>query len=323
MAFSLRRTAAFCIGLGVAVLAAEIALRALGMFNPPNSPPIPRYPGFYRPDPEIGYTLWPSRRTTYRYPIGSSNEIVLVSNADGFRNARDFDSPDSRPRIWMLGDSMVLGDGVPAERRLTEVIEALEPGWRVDNLGMSGYSVDLMVRAYERLSARVEPDVVILGFYTDDFRRLHPFNAGQGYPFPKFALEDGRLVDVPFPVLPAWRRLRVVQAVEQSYWRLTRNQYELHAALLDRLQRGARDRGAVLAIVFLPGTGDTPEDAERRAWLRAWSQRAGVPFLDLTDAIHAAGPAAFIPNNAHWNELGHRLAGEAIRAFLRQTVLRN
>jgi len=37
----------------------------------------------------------------------------------------------------------VLGDGVAAEHRLTEVIEQLEPGWRVDNLGMSGYGVDL------------------------------------------------------------------------------------------------------------------------------------------------------------------------------------
>ena len=179
------------------------------------------------------------------------------------------------------------------------------------------------IRAYERVSKRVKPDVVILGFYTDDFRRLHPFNAGQGYPFPKFALQDGQLVDVPFPVLPAWRRLRVVQAVEQSSWRLTRNQYPLHAALLERLQQGTRDRGAVLVIVFLPGTGDTPEDAERRAWLRTWSQNAGVPFLDLTAAIHAAGASSFILNNAHWNELGHRLAGEAIHAFLRRNVLRN
>lgn len=319
----IRRTAALCASLAFALLAAEAGLRVLGKFEPPNSPPVPRYPGFYRPDPEIGYTLWPSRQTTYRYPIGSSNEVTLVSNADGFRNARDFDSPDSRPRIWVLGDSMVLGDGVAAENRLTEVIEALQPKWRVDNLGMTGYGIDLMIRVFERLSKRVKPDVVVLGFYTDDFRRLHPFNAGQGYPFPKFALQDGRLVSVPFPVLPAWRRLRVVQAVEQSYWRLTRNQFALHHALLDRLNHGVRERGAALVVTFLPGTGDTPEDVERRRWLRNWSREAGIPFLDLTDTIHAAGSAVFIPDNPHWNEHGHRLAGEAIRAFLRQTVLRN
>ncbi len=323
MTLRTRRTAALCASLGLALIAAEIGLRGLGRFDPPNSPPVPRYPGFYRPDPEIGYTLWPSRRTTYRYPVGSSNELVLVSNADGFRSAREFDSPDSRPRVWVLGDSMVLGDGVAAEDRLTEVIEQREPGWRVDNLGMSGYGVDLMIRACERLSKRVKPDVVVLGFYTDDFRRLHPFNAGQGYPFPKFELQNGQLVTVPFPVLPAWRRMRVVQAIEQSYWRLTRNQFELHDALLDRLKQGVHERGAALVVTFLPGTGDTPEDVERRTWLRNWSQEAGVPFLDLTDTIHAAGSAAFIRGNAHWNERGHRLAGEAIRAFLRQTVLRN
>jgi hypothetical protein len=203
------------------------------------------------------------------------------------------------------------------------VIEQLEPGWRVDNLGMSGYGVDLMIRAYERVSKRVKPDVVILGFYTDDFRRLHPFNAGQGYPFPKFTLQDGRLVTVPFPVLPSWRRLRIVQAVEQSHWHLRRNQYELHAALLDRLEQGVRQQGGVLVVTFVPGTGDTPEDAERRAWLQRWCEQAGVPFLDLTGTIHPAASAAFIPNNHHWNEHGHRLAGAAIRAFLRQTVLKD
>src|SRR5688572_11790827 len=95
----------------VALAIGEVALRMLDRFPPPNSPPIPRLPGFYRPDPEIGYTLWPSRRTTYRYPIGSRYEFELVSNADGFRSARAFDEPDSRPRVWVLGDSMVFGDG--------------------------------------------------------------------------------------------------------------------------------------------------------------------------------------------------------------------
>lgn len=320
---STRRAAALCIGLCVALFAAEVALRGLGRFNPPNSPPVPRFPHIYRPDPEIGYTLWPSKRTTYRYPIGSSNEVTVVSNADGFRNSREFDGPDSRPRVWMLGDSMVLGEGVAAEHRLTEVIEQLEPGWRVDNLGMSGYGVDLMIRAYEHVSKRVRPDVVILGFYTDDFQRLHPFNAAQGYPLPKFRLVDGQLVTVPFPVLPSWRRLRIVQAVEQSHWRLTRNQYELHSALLNRLKGRVRQQDGVLVVAFLPGTADSAEQIERRTWLRNWSEQAGLPFLDLTSTIQAAAGAAFIRGNDHWNEHGHRLAGEAIRAFLRQTVLKD
>jgi len=282
---------------------------------------VERFPGLYKPDPELGYTLWPSKETTYFYPIGSSHLVHLISNRDGFRNGREFDEPDVRPRVWLLGDSMVLGDGVEAPDRLTEVMERLEPGWRVDNMGMTGWGVDLMVRAFERLVTRVAPKVVVLAFYTDDFRRLVPFNAGQGFAYPKFELQAGQLITVPFPALPAWRRLRIVQAVEQSYWRLHRDRLDLHAALLARLQHDAAAVQATLEVVFVPGRADTDVDQHRRSWLREWCQGAGVPFLDLTAPILAEERRAFIKDNEHWNETGHDLAGHTIAAFLRQTAL--
>ena len=184
--------------VGAAFLA-EAGLRVFGAFEPPPAVPQPMRAELHRADPELGYTLRPSTQTDYNYPVGSSTVIRLSSNSDGFRNDREFDEPDSRPRIWFLGDSMVLGEGVQADKRLTAVIERRQPAWRVDNLGMTGWGLDLMVRAYERISRRVTPDVVVLAFYTDDFRRLRPLYSGMGYPFPKFELVDGALVTVPFP----------------------------------------------------------------------------------------------------------------------------
>lgn len=300
----------------------EIALRALGKFEPPPPTPIARRTDLYSADAELGYTLRPSTRTSYTYPVGSSHVLSLVSNANGFRSPRELDEPDSRPRIWVLGDSMVLGDGVAANDRLTEVLERLEPGWRVDNLGMTGWGVDLMVRAVERASRRVRPDVVVLAVYTDDFRRLQPFYAGMGYASPKFELAGGQLRSVTFPTLPAWRRPRVIQAVEQSYWRVARNRFGLHAALLERLRLSIGQKSSSLAVVFLPGRLDTNEDRARRTWLRQWCDGTRTPFLDLTEPIHGAGvDNVYIANNPHWNEQGHRLAGEAVHRFLREKVL--
>lgn len=296
---------------------AEGGLRALNRFPAPPATPIPRFPALYRYDPALGYTLRTSAHLTYHYPPSSTREISLVSNADGFRNNRELDQPDSRPRIWMLGDSFVFGDGVDVADRLTEVIERLEPRRRVDNLGMTGWGLDLMVRAFEQISRRVKPDLVVVAFYTDDFRRLGPYYAGQGYPFPKFELVNGTLEDRPFPSLPVWRRLRTVQAIEQIHFRLTRNRYDLNEALLNRLRQNRL--GVPIAVVFLPGRGDTDEDKARRGFLDRWCREASVPYLDLTEVIHAAGPAAFIPNNFHWNEHGHELAGTAIHAFLRDS----
>jgi hypothetical protein len=318
---SSRILALFAISLLLGLTAAELGLRAFGAFVPPPVAPEPRRPDLYRADPALGYTLIPSRRTTYRYPPDSGRVLTLASNADGFRNDREIDAVEPRRRIWMLGDSLVLGDGVEARDRMTEVIEQLA-GWRVDNLGMTGWGVDLMVRAYEKLSRRTHPDVVVLGFYTDDFRRLGLYYSGQGYPFPKFQLKNGELIDVPFPAPPSpWTRLRLVQAAQQISWRFTRNQYALNGALLDRLRRDVIP-DSTLAVVFIPGRGDTTEDQERRAFLAGWCRRTQTPFLDLSATIH--GPdvdAAFIPGNPHFSEQGHRLAGEAIYRFLQSSAL--
>jgi GDSL-like Lipase/Acylhydrolase family len=313
-----RRWLLVVVSLALSTAIAEVALRTLDRFPPPPVPPTPLRPELYRPDPGLGYTLWPSTHLTYHYPKSSARVISLVSNADGFRNSREFDEPDSRQRIWMLGDSFVFGDGVDAADRLTEVIERLEPQWRVENLGMPGWGLDLMVRAFERISRRVKPDLVVVAFYTDDFRRLDPYYAGQGYPIPKFELVGGKLEDRPYPSLPAWRQLRTVQAFEQIRFRLGRNRYDLNEALLNRLH-GNR-LGVPIAVVFLPGRGDTDEDKTRRRFLNDWCRKASVPYLDLSDVIHRVGnEAAFIPNDFHWNEHGHEVAGTAIHAFLRDS----
>jgi hypothetical protein len=315
----MRRLLVVATSLVLSLAAAEAGIRATGRFQPPPSNPVPRFPELYTPDPELGYTLYPSRRTTYHYPVGSSRTLSLVSNADGFRDGREFDATDSRPRVWMLGDSLVLGDGVEAEDRLTEVIERLEPGWRVDNLGMTGWGLDLMLRAFEKISRRVSPDLVVLAMYTDDFQRLHPYFAAQGYAIPKFVLIDGKLEERAYPAVPLWYQIRSLYAVNELAYRPGRNRYDFHVALLERLRRNRN--GVPVAVVFLPGRADTDEDKQRRQFLGNWCRTAAVPFLDLTTVIHAAGAKAFIPNNAHWNELGHTLAGTAIHAFLRDSGL--
>jgi hypothetical protein len=301
-----------------AALLAEVGLRVFGAFVPPEMQPM--RPELYRPDRELGYTLRPSTSVKYAYPVNSSTFITATSNSDGFRNPREFDEPDSRPRIWLLGDSMVLGEGVEAEDRLTEVIGRLEPGWRVDNLGMTAWGLDLMVRAFERISQRITPDVTVLAFYTDDFRRLHPRYTGMGFALPRFELVDGKLVDLPAPgPLPAWRRLRLVQAVEQTYWRFGRNQFALNGALLDRLHARTEGRSK-LFVVFVPGRDDTDEDQRRRGFLNEWCGRNNIPFLDLTDTMQAAGVESLhIPGNYHWNRHGHEVAGTAIQRFLRES----
>jgi hypothetical protein len=95
-------------------------------------------------------------------------------------------------------------------------------------------------------------------------------------------------------------------------------------ALLQRFAVVAARLGAKPVVLFLPGKGETAEDKERRDHLRAWSEARSIPFHDLTRTIHAAGVAAtYIPGNWHWNEVGHRLAGDALHAALLAGPLRD
>lgn len=208
-----------------------------------------------------------------------------------------------------------------AEERLTEVVAAMEPGWRVDNMGMTGYGLDLMVRALERFVEEARPDVVVLCVYTDDFRRLLPHYSGIGFEYPKFELEEGMLLSVPHEYPGLLERTRLAQVWLTGYWSKRRNRYQLNGALLDRFLANSVEHGFVPVTVFIPGSGDTQEDKERRGFLRAWAEGHGVPYLDLTDPIHSAGVSnMYIERNWHWNPTGHRIAGERIHALLATEV---
>lgn len=128
-----------------------------GLYRPPDTPITTARPDLYTADPHAGYTLWPSKVTTYRYPQTSDVAIPLVSNADGFRTSREFDERDDRLRVLIVGDSFVFGQGVWAEERVTKQLEALQPQWRVDNMGMTGWGIDLMIRAIERHGPKADP----------------------------------------------------------------------------------------------------------------------------------------------------------------------
>jgi len=306
-------------GLVLALFIAEVVLRVLNKYDPPRLRPA--RPDLYQPDEYVGYRLWRSTRTCDRYPPDNPEVISLISNSDGFRNQREFGETGQRPRVLVVGDSFVFGSGVQAKDRLTEVLELLEPGLRVDNMGMGGWGLDLMIRSIEHFVAQIQPDIVVLAVYTDDFRRLTPYYAGVGYAIPKYEFENGGLVTVPYPTPERWERLRIFQSVYQSYWRSERfrDRYDLNGALLDRFIELSGEYNFDPVVIFLPGKKDTRPDRVRRGFLEDWTKRNSVPYLDLTDPLHSAGVEnTYIPGNYHWNAKGHEIAARELLGVLRQ-----
>jgi hypothetical protein len=306
--------------LAFSLLLIEISLRVFDLYSPPPLSLSPARPDLFQADEQVGYRLWKSAQMCDRYPLDSPDVIPIISNADGFRSSREYDEPDPRRRILVVGDSFVYGMGVREEERFTEMLEALEPAWRVDSLGMPGWGLDLMIRGLDRVGLKANPSMVILAVYTDDFRRLLPYYSGMGYAYVKFELNDGRLKTKPHPYASGWRRLRIIHSLYELYWRSehTRNRYDLNEALLNRFLELGDQHNFEPVVLFLPGVGDTSEDRARRRFLQSWAGARNVPYLDLSDPIHDVGvQQTYIGGNPHWNATGHQIAARTLLHFLK------
>jgi len=311
----------------VAIAFVEAAMRVFGIYRPAPYPPEPRRPDMFVSDSTFGYHLWPLTRTCMRYPSNTHRIVSVISNADGLASSRELGEPDPRPRVLVIGDSFTMGLGVSEGARFTEVIETIEPRWRVDNMGMPGWGLDLMVRALEALGKKAQPNVIVFAVYTESLARLSPEWLGQGpRPFRKFKLVDGKLVDIA-PFAPSfWRQFHLAQLGRTVHERIggsrARNQYPLNEALLNRFYDLTRKLNATPVVVFLPGTHDTAQGRERRAFLRGWAEAHGVVYGDMTQVIHGAGvKKTYIGDNTHWNEYGHEVAGRALHELLTARVL--
>jgi hypothetical protein len=280
------------------------------------SPPICFRPDLFEQTP-WGYRLHPGRTLRLRPPAPD----LVVSNAQGFRGTRDVGEADPRPRIVVLGDSMAFGGGVAEAERFTERLEAVEPGWRVENLGMIGYGPDLMLRALEAVGLGARPAMVVMAMYADDPRRVAPLYAGVGFPIPRYVVREGRLETIAYPEPHPWEHLRLVQGLSYARWRYTGAARPVTGAVLDRWRALAAEHGAVPALVFVPRARDGFDDRGWRGWLAAWAAAARVPFLDLTDALRARGRELYLPADTHWSTAGHAVVADALRPFVARELL--
>lgn len=272
------------VSMGLSFVLGELVFRFAIKVPTPTYPPVPWHnPHLYQQFDLYGYRLWPSRTTTYLYPRNNPRKLTVVSNSDGFRSSREFDEPDERVRIVIVGDSFVFGEGVEEHERFTNILETIQPEWRLDNLGMTGYGPDLMLRALEVVGLDPIPDVVVFSIYTDDIRRVRPYYAGMGFKIPRFKLGSGQLVTVPYPKPDIWDHSYIFQTIRHIYWNYTDALFDLNAAILDRFLELSRIHGFRPVIIFLPGNSDTCNDKKRRAWLQQYSKRYDIPFLDLTN----------------------------------------
>jgi len=152
---------AICIALGVCELGARL------IFPPP--PIASREPQIgYLSDPEIRYVMAPSQ-------IGWIDDGSTTINSLGFRGPEfAVPKPPGRFRVAFIGDSLTLGWGVADNETFAARLEVLLrerfPNRDLDvvNLGVGGYDTRQEVTLLARNVSRLAPDLVLVGFYSND-----------------------------------------------------------------------------------------------------------------------------------------------------------
>jgi hypothetical protein len=132
-------------------------------------------------------------------------------------------------------------------------------------------------------------------------------------------------IDLPLRLaIQRWQRERAGQTISSSY--AIGPAYAPSLLALDTMQRAAAAAGIPFLVVVLPFDHERPPvpfDAATQARVvadvAAIAERAGVPLLDLGDALPSARFGTYedgSPDNLHYDAAGHAIVAERIAARL-------
>jgi len=345
-------TFAVIVALGFCELAARIVFPA-----PPDRTRQP--PLAYLYDPEIKYVLAPKQK-------GWIDDGLVTVNSFGFRGAEVASpKPRGRLRIVIVGDSVTIGMGVGDDETFPAQLEHLlherfpDRDLDVVNLGVPGYDTRQEVTLLKRDLARLDPDVVLVGFYTNDVPDViddESTNAPAGTRIVASDPKVGQILHMD-STSPSWvdrypRKSRLIYLVARTInrwrgageWGLSRFAMELDviqgkesapvqhawetvATQFGELRSLADSRHFAAGIIVLPCrelvTGQYPSTKYVNR-IRALAEPLGLPVIDPIPVMTEHGTKGedlFIPyDRNHPSRTGHRLIAQAILSYLEQRV---
>jgi len=154
-----------------AIFLCEVVVRLLGLAPQIQRLRVDQQDSVYErsDNPRLGYVL----KRNYRSDSPGFHSNYAYTNADGLRDVeRTHDKPAGVHRIVVLGDSVVLGHGLPSVHdTISRQLETLLASHSAEalNLGVGGYCTRAEVELLEVKGLAYEPDVVVLVFVENDW----------------------------------------------------------------------------------------------------------------------------------------------------------
>ena len=307
-------------------------------------------------DTPLGRRLIPNARVTIRNHIGTKEDVLVETNSLGFRDDEIPEEKGKEYRILVLGDSITISDGLPAEDTFVKRMqfhlngESLTGDYRVINAGLGSLGTSEEINLLEEKGVKAEPDLVILAFYLNDSRpeqgfaketgsrgfiRSHSVFADAVYRYfilknyLKYTGVDPFKWDEVFRKSKWYTRredfIKLVEAADYDFgvaWQT--DSWQIIDREFARLDEIAKREGFRVVVVGFPVVfqvvADFLEDTPQKL-LEKYSGKYGFYYYDLLPKLRENKDIDMFYDHAHPNREGSRIIGNVIAEFLTSQVL--
>lgn len=275
-----------------------------------------------------------NRRVPDRFGTGKS----ATHNAMGFRALTEYSAraATGKHRVVFLGDSFTYGIDAGDADTYVAKLASMAPSIEAVNMGVPAYGIDQMYLAYRRRGQQLAPDLVLLAFIADDFRRMRMTVFQTQYPKPRLSLRGDKLRVSNVPV-PSWgvsgpggwfrnfphktALVRIGRAIFEMYVH-PYDPYPVAEHIFAELNRLALRNDQRFVLVYLPSEVDFERDRNNDVPIRVAeiAARNHIPFFNLTKSLGAVardGSPVFGGDGRHYSEAGYKAVATILLENLR------
>lgn len=312
--------------ISVTVLGAEGFMLLLDLYRPVNRFYVGDRQSQYNPnfiaDADTGWRMRPNHSFSWRR--GSPTEYHAGS--DGFRIGSTGNQGTYRNSVAVLGDSFIWGTGVAFGQTVGQVVAASVDSTIVRNYAMPGFGVDQIYRSLRRQVLPTDPDLVVIGLFTDDFNRsFTAYRWVEKFTKPLFHTVEGKPVESTATDKPGWM-FRWVESNSRLFTFLRHvdrwaglnfgwgSWWSLNESLIEAMRIACSEAGVPVMFVHIPYKIGTSFPA-----LGVYMSKNEVQYIDL-DAITTRDQRRelYFQNDGHLNSAGHAFLGRRIAHWVEQ-----